>query len=48
MSKYNSFKHVWGEKTRLNVLKMHIQNICTHSEMYLEVLPKGKKREKKT
>lgn len=44
MSRYNSFKHVWGEKTRLNALKMHIQNICTYFEMYLEVFAKKRKK----
>lgn len=32
ISKYDSFIHVWGEKNnRLDALKTHIQNICTHT-----------------
>lgn len=32
ISKYDSFIHVWGKKNkRLDALKTHIQNICTHT-----------------
>lgn len=48
ISKYDSFIHVWGEKNkRLDALKTHIQNICTHFERYLRVLPKNKRKKGK-
>lgn len=47
ISKYDSFIHVRGEKTnKVDTLKTHIQNICTHSGRYLGVLSnktKGRK-----